>query len=81
LIAACRRVARHAAAEEKHRLCTVLDEYKEFQTKYTGISRKCAEQVAGSPPFSKTLHAYLERIDDCITGIGVRFRPGPGLTA
>jgi len=67
LIAASRRVKRHISASEWNRLRTGLDEYKEYQTEYKGVTRKCSDQLKGKPPFSQTLHTYLERIDACIS--------------
>jgi len=67
LIVAARRVRRHITEEDRRNLDAALADYKEYRTKYHGMTGRCKIALEGQPEFAEAIHAKLEKIDECIS--------------
>lgn len=67
LIAASRRVKRHIGDEAWRHLDAALEDYRDYQAKYRGIEGRCKIDLEHKPGFSESVHAKLEKIDECVT--------------
>jgi hypothetical protein len=67
LIAASRRVRRHIGVDARSRLQAALEDYQSYHANYRGIEGRCKIDLEHKPGFSETVHAKLEKLDECVT--------------